>query len=291
MAKAFLKTAGGKSYLLNQILANLPDDIDYYLEPFLGGGSVFLGLLEGKLITQKKSFLSDINLDTMSAWYAVQNHPDALMEGLSILKESHSRERYLAERDYFNSTVKKDLKNIFVANSYIYLNHTCFNGLSRYNSSGKFNSPPGSYKNPSIFDRDIILNCNKSLNKTTLLNMDFDKSIDFVIKKLGLTRDSRPVLKKPLFVYLDPPYLPASSTANFTSYSSAGFSVSDHYRLKAKMDYLTALGAKVMLSNSKSPMTEFIFKGYRFIEVSNRRQIAAKGDCRKNTKEYLIVNY
>ena len=64
-AKPFLKWAGGKRQLVNEIKKKLPvnfkeskEDLIYY-EPFLGGGSVFFYLKNHYKI--KKSVISDIN--------------------------------------------------------------------------------------------------------------------------------------------------------------------------------------------------------------------------------------
>ena len=58
------------------------------------------------------------------------------------------------------------------ASRHIFMNHVCFNGLYRVNSSGFFNAPFGQYKNPTICDepnlravhdalQNVRINCGK----------------------------------------------------------------------------------------------------------------------------------
>ena len=54
-------------------------------------------------------------------------------------------------------------------------------------------------------------------------------------------------VKKGDFVYFDPPYAPLTETAQFTSYTAAGFSTSDQERLQQVMVRLARKGCSVLL--------------------------------------------
>lgn len=77
-AKPFLKWAGGKTQLLQQLRANYPPGLENgsimrYVEPFLGGGAVFLDVMQRSEIAEVH--LYDINPELIVAYTAVQRDP------------------------------------------------------------------------------------------------------------------------------------------------------------------------------------------------------------------------
>ena len=139
-------------------------------------------------------------------------------------------------RDRYNQS---DLTDVEYASLLLYLNKTAFNGLYRVNSQGKFNVPYGRYKNPKIVPEDRILLASELLESVKMLSTDFEYVLDYV--------------KAGDIVYFDPPYQPISSTANFTAYSSNGFSLEDQIRLRDTCLRLESKGAFFVLSNSFIP--------------------------------------
>src|SRR5581483_2104559 len=119
---------------------------------------------------------------------------------------------------------------------FIFLNKTCFNGLWRVNSKGKFNVPFGRYDNPRIVDEEGLVEASKALAIAELRVGDFSEAT----KGFGGGD----------FVYFDPPYDPASETSDFTAYARGGFSMKDQQRLADEMRRLRGAGAMVMLSNN-----------------------------------------
>jgi len=70
--KPFLKWAGGKTQLLNDIEKRLPkelysDNIDNYIEPFVGGGAVFFFIAQ-TFESIKTYYLFDINQDLVNCY-------------------------------------------------------------------------------------------------------------------------------------------------------------------------------------------------------------------------------
>lgn len=163
----------------------------------------------------------------------------------------------------------------------VFLNKTCFNGLYRVNSKGKFNVPLGKYVNPNIVNRENLLAVSAVL-----------QSKDISIK----CQDFEAALKNASggdFVYLDPPYQPVSETANFTSYTNGSFGFEDQERLFAKFKALDKRGAKVLLSNSKSGEILELFEEFSdgIVETSANRFINSVSQKRTGHTELLIKNY
>jgi len=159
----FIKWVGGKRGLLKQLLPLFPKEFQNYHEPFLGGGAVFFELYSLGYLKDKKIYLSDINAELINTYKTIKNNPNELIDNLKNFKEQHSKEFYYQTRELDRKENFKDLTNIQRATRFIYLNKTCFNGLYRVNKKGYFNTPIGSYKNPNIADRDIILCASETL--------------------------------------------------------------------------------------------------------------------------------
>ena len=174
------------------------------------------------------------------------------------------------------------------------MNHTCYNGLFRVNQAGEFNVPYGCYKNPKILDKTNLLNVSLSLQNTRIELGDFSTYTDLIDKNS--------------FVYFDPPYIPISKSANFTSYSSKSFNRLDQLRLAKYSQFLNSIGTKVMLSNSDPTNikvyqnnlfndfdiffeNEYIKYGFNIKKVKARRNINCDGNLRGKISELIITNY
>ncbi len=161
----------------------------------------------------------------------------------------------------------------------LYLNKTCYNGLYRVNSMGEFNSPFGSYKNPSIINEITLRAVNKYFNKSDIkfFNGDFENAVK--------------TAKKGDFVYFDPPYVPISKTSNFTGYNESGFNENEQIRLKELCELLNKKGVKFLLSNSDCEFIRELYKNYDIIEIKAKRAINSNGSNRGLISEVLIRNY
>ncbi|HEC91739.1 MAG TPA: DNA adenine methylase [Candidatus Atribacteria bacterium] len=300
-AKPFLKWAGGKTQLLNEIDKRLPPhilsnkNIDSYIEPFVGGGAVFFYLRSKYFI--KRSFLFDINRELIISYKVIQNNPIKLInhlykiENMYLKKSKEERKKFYYEiRDIYNKQMHDfDYKNyneewIKRAVYLLFLNKTCYNGLFRQNKKGEFNVPYGRYKNPQICDEKNIIEVNKALKNTEIFCDDFTKSEEFI--------------KKDSLVYLDPPYRPLSSTSSFTSYDKEGFSDRDQKRLADFFEKMDKKGAYLILSNSdpknENPNDDFFDKlyfKYNIERVPAKRYINCDASKRGEINELIIRNY
>lgn len=276
----FVKWAGGKIQLLNQFEQFLPAKIDRYFEPFIGSGAVFFYVKQAH--HPKFCMISDNNQDLMNLYVTVKNDLDKLLPLLEKYKIEHKKnqkEYYYKQRARFNETEDILEKSAL----FIYLNKTCFNGLFRVNSKGKFNVPFGSYSNPSIVQKDKLEQASKLLNnkKVEIKTMDFSNILKYA--------------KNGDFIYFDPPYYPLSDTSSFTSYHKDDFLEKEQRQLSKVFQKLDKRGCHVMLSNSDAPL---IYKLYRKYEkegylhlVKAKRMINCDAKGRKAISEVLVTNY
>jgi DNA adenine methylase len=156
----------------------------------------------------------------------------------------------------------------------IYLNRTCFNGLYRVNKSGGFNVPIGDYTNPEICDADNLLASARALGDAQLVSADF-ASVTAAVRSGD-------------FVYFDPPYMPTSETADFTSFTRDGFTLADQRRLAECARGLKEHGVHVLLSNADLPVVRKLYEGFEMRVVTARRAINSKGGRRGPVGELLI---
>lgn len=244
--KPFLKWAGGKGQLLNEIRKYYPfnENITKYAEPFVGGGAVLFDVLN-TYDNLEEVYISDINFDLMNTYSVIKNNVEELINLLSKYQEEYinfdTEKRkiyYLEKRVEFNLLKGniEEIERIKKAALMIFLNKTCFNGLYRVNKKGLFNVPMGAYKNPCICDRENLFAISKKLKKVIIRFGDYKKSIDFIDEKT--------------FVYFDPPYRPLTTTASFTAYTENGFGDKEQIELAEFIKKLDKKGAKVLLSNS-----------------------------------------
>ena len=293
IAKPFLKWAGGKTQLINDIEKLLPKGIlkskFTYIEPFVGSGAVLFWMLS-KFPKLEKSVINDINEDLINTYKTIASNPKELISILEILqndyhslnlKEAEKKEYYYKKRELYNS--RKTEKSTQAA-LFIFLNRTCFNGLYRVNKSNGFNVPIGSYKNPTICDAENIIAVSKALQRVEILCGDYEKTIDF-------TSDNT------LF-YFDPPYKPLHNTSSFNSYAKDDFNDDEQIRLRNFCSKLDSLDHTWMLSNSdvkdkvsNNNFFDDIYAEFSIARVKARRSINANPQKRGELNELLITNY
>lgn len=274
--KPLLKWAGGKRQIAPLIQQHMPRDWEQgtYFEPFFGGGAVFLQLMP------QKSQISDINPWLIGFYEDVRDRPGALVDeirgiatGFDALDPLGKQKYYLDIRSRFNA----ESRSLQSSSMFFALNKLCFNGLYRENSRGHFNVPFGQKKEfPPVNEKDFI-EVSLALSRTNILLADFERA----------TLEAQ----KGDFVYLDPPYIPLTPTASFTSYSSTGFGLDAQTRLAETMSNLRDKGVRVMMSNSFTPTTERIFSDFRQVVISAPRNVGAKSSSRGSVSELLVMSY
>ena len=293
--KSIIKILGGKSRLLPSLSKYFPTDLkeeEYtYIEPFVGGASVLLYLVENNLVKSSNCYINDYNQDITNLYECVKESPEyllTLVDGYAknIDKLSFENVKHIFNTQYLHWYLSSNKEDHYQrAAMFIYLNHTDFNGLIRYNKSGLFNAPYGKYANPSIYKKEDI---QKFHNLMIDCNLNDRGGEDF---EIYLKRMISILINKKVFVYLDPPYIPISKTSSFAEYTPQGFAIFDHIRLRNTVDLLNNNGHKFLLSNSNCILTKEFFKGYDIKTLYNNRSIAATSKSRGFIKEVIIKNY
>jgi DNA adenine methylase len=292
IAKPFLKWAGGKTQLITEIEKSLPYEITNkkftYIEPFVGSGAVLFWMLNN-FAKLEKAVINDINEDLINTYKTIASRPKELISILQVLqnefhglegKDEQKKEYYYQKREFYNTRKEEQSGQ---AALFIFLNRTCFNGLYRVNKSNGYNVPMGSYKRPTICDKENILAVSQALQKVEILCGDYEKTLNHADNYT-------------LF-YFDPPYKPLSETSSFNSYAKDEFNDAEQIRLRNFCHKLDVLNHTWILSNSdvkgKDGNDNFfddLYSDFNIQRVDARRSINANPEKRGALKELLITN-
>lgn len=251
-AKPFLKWAGGKSKLLPAILPHVPSRIRDYHEPFVGSGAVFFAVAPRVSGT---CHLSDLNDELVNAWQVVRDTPHKLLDAVERYRRLNS------EEDYYRVRAEQPSGQFERAARFVYLNQTAWNGLWRVNKHGVFNVPWGARPFRGL-DADAIASASLAMAGVDVEHRDFREAI---------ARASRGD-----FVYLDPPYLPASDTSKFCFYTKKRFVVQDLEELAELCARMSANGINWMMSNRDNERMRKLFAHARVIPFKARRSVSAQ---------------
>jgi DNA adenine methylase len=273
-AQPFLKWVGGKAQLLAQFDKFLPARMERYFEPFIGGGAMFFHLKQR--FPSLRAFLRDNNAELINTYVVVRDFPQELMLRL----DAHLT-RFRADRTNYFYLVRAQhhlpaSEVVERAARMIFLNKTCFNGLWRVNARGEFNVPIGSQKNPNLYERANILAASHALRDVHLAVQDF--------------RETMNETRRGDFAYIDPPYVPISATASFTSYTKEDFGAEEQRELAALFADASQRGVRLMLSNSDVPFVRNLYRGFKTHTVQARRAINCDGSKRGTVNEVVVTS-
>ncbi|EMV1563953.1 MULTISPECIES: Dam family site-specific DNA-(adenine-N6)-methyltransferase [Enterobacter] len=266
--RPFLKWAGGKYSLLPELDRLIPAG-KRLIEPFVGGGSVFLNS------EKHESFLlADVNADLINLYQMLEvDHIRVCSLAKILFERANSEVAYKELRDEFNNQRMGAPER---AAAFLFLNRHCFNGLIRYNRDGFFNVGWGKYEAPYFPEIEIKTFKQKS-HKCVFLNAGYRRT-------LALAGEGD-------VVYCDPPYEPLPGTAGFTNYAAGGFSWADQISLAESCVAAHQRGAKVLISNSTAPRVLELYEQHGFIlhHVDARRAISSKGSTRETAKDIVAT--
>ena len=283
--RPFLKSAGGKSALAQQIIERFPADWDHekdlYVEPFLGGGAVFFAL------QPVRALLYDANADLVNAFWSVQNIVEGVIQELDGLVAGYRASKdpkgwYLDAREVLNSRRGAEHER---AALYIFVNKTCFNGLYRVNSKGLFNTPWGHNPKAGFPSADHLRACSALLNSKWVQIKE--APFGMLPSRTGWAPWGH---MGKVVVYADPPYMPTSKTSDFTAYTADGFTYADQLRLLVRAVEWRNQGAHVILSQAadESLIDQYRRCGFTCDLVQARRNINSKGSRRGPVGEYIL---
>lgn len=273
-AKPFVKWAGGKRQIINELKKYVPNEYNCYYEPFIGGGALFFNL------APKKAVINDSNSELMNVYNVMCNDEkySKMCHLLNNYEVKNSEEFYYEIRDKDRNREKYDKLNDYTkAARTIYLNKACFNGLYRVNSKGQFNVPYNKKTIVNTYDKEnlLVVHMYLTMNDITIMNTDFEEAL-----KNAREGD---------FVYMDPPY--DQINLSFTSYTEEGFNHDEQRRLARVFKELDQRGVKVMLSNHNTELIRELYKDYHFHIIEAKRNINANGKKRGKVEEVIITNY
>jgi len=299
-AQPFLKWAGGKRQLLEQLGSHFPPELESgallrYVEPFVGSGAVFFKVFQSYSV--KDCLIADVNPELILVYQTIRQEVERLIDQLAEIEISYLGLNHAQRRDFYYQIREKyndqrisidyrEFHSTWVKRSayMLFLNRTGYNGLFRLNSKGEFNVPCGRYKNPRILDAENLRNVSRLLNQVSIQYGDFEEVAEFVDDKT--------------LVYFDPPYRPLSPTAHFTAYSKDLFDDRQQLRLAEFYRRLDAKGGKLMLSNSdphnvdvEDDFFERAYDGFRLERLQAKRNINRDPEKRGPISELLILNY
>lgn len=258
--KPFLRWAGGKNWLIKDLINYIPSSINDYHEPFLGGGSVFFHLQP-----RNHSYLSDRNEELINAFVQVR---DNVEEVISILKFYSN-----TKADYYKIRSRVYPDKISRAAQFIYLNRTSFNGIYRVNLKGIYNVPYGFKNYKNLFEYDLIRNASLALKSTILKACDFEENANMI--------------KKGDFVFIDPPYTISHIKNGFIKYNEKLFSWKDQERLSNFIKTIKSNGAFYFLTNAKHKSVKELYGDIDLPFAINRYSVVGG----KNAKRGLIQEY
>lgn len=290
-----LKWAGGKSRLYKHIQSTLPKEliegkVNKYYEPFFGGGAVFFNLIQNFRFEQ--CTLSDINEELILFYLVVKNdvsklinYADKYLQQYSALSQLDQEKFYYDLRETYNierfNIDYNDYSEMHIprAAQMLFLNKTCYNGIYRQNSIGKFNTPFGKVYIPSVLRKDNLINVSNIFKYVEIKCADFQEICENILGSES-------------FVYLDPPY-----KDNFTNYYKTAFSNEDQVRLANVFKELDNRKALLMMNNSSlkgikgvDPVENY-YKEFKIEYLNSCSTISSDMSKRKKINEIIITNY
>lgn len=262
LPRPFLRWAGSKRWMLPHIVDLLPDRFRTYVEPFLGGGSLFF------LVEPERAQLSDVCAPLIEAFEGVRDDPETVITELMPL--TPDRERYYEIRSRRREMLAQR------AADFIYLNKTCWNGLYLVNSNGNFNVPYGRPKSDGIFSPLVVRACAQALSKpdVKVSVRDFEATLD------GIGSGD--------VAFVDPPYVTGHNNNGFIDYNETLFAWKDQVRLAKKVTEVAARGACVIVTNANHADLRSLYPSFDILAVSRTSTIASKSTKRGPVEEILI---
>jgi DNA adenine methylase len=265
--RAFLKWAGGK-YSLTDVIGKMLPPGERLVEPFVGAGSVFLNA------DYPRYLLNDINQDLINLYQILQTRSISFItDARALFQPQHNNaEAYYALRQQFNESNDSYYRSLL----FLYMNRHGYNGLCRYNKSGGYNVPFGRYKKPYFPEAELHYFAEKA------------QKAEFVCVNYRTVFEQ---IKTGDVIYCDPPYVPLSKTASFTSYSTNAFGLDQQADLANAAEEVTAnLPVSVLISNHDTIWTRKIYqRAVKIKPLKVARTISQKGLQRNKVKELMAL--
>jgi DNA adenine methylase len=264
----FLRYPGGKSRLVSYLVDHLPATNEIkgkYIEPFIGGGSVFLYLKPTRAI------ISDLNSELITLYKGIRSYPHKVWETFESFPAG--------KKSYYKiRNVKIENKTVFYkAARTLYLNRTCFKGMWRHNPQGNFNVGYGGEERRWVITHESIIELSRILRNAEILSHDFEAII------MDASKND--------FIFLDPPYKPGEKDLHELHYSNGKFLFEDQERLSETIKSLPkSKHIKWAMTNSSHKDILKLYKGFKIKKIPYGTG-TKPGIMVNNSNEVLITNY
>lgn len=252
--KPLFKWAGGKSDELEKIFQHIPNNISTYIEPFVGGGSVFFELLP------QRAVINDVHKDLVCFYRAIKN---GNANDIHQFMDSHAND----EETYYDVRSSNTFSDLDIAKKFFYLRKTCYRGMSRYNKRGDFNICFGRYKSIK-YDALLDERYEELLKNTEIYNEDFE----LIFEKFNSAEN---------FMFLDPPY-----DCEYNNYGFCQFGKDEHTRLA---NCFKATNIRCLLIIGKTKFIEDLYDGYIVGEYEKRYRIKIHSNRVNAGAVHLII--
>lgn len=263
MVSPILKWAGGKRWLVAAGALPIPTRMERFVEPFLGGGSVFFHL------EPKKALLSDANKDLIELYSVIRRSPTELHRLMFEHQDKHSTQHYYTVRN------NRPTNKLARAARFLYLNRTCWNGLYRVNLAGDFNVPIGT-KDTVLLDTDDFVATSNLLKFAKLKSGDFELVVD--------------ECNKGDFLFVDPPYTVRHNYNGFLKYNERIFNWADQIKLRDALLRARSRGVSIVVTNADHESIHDIYDGLGdYIQLTRKSVLAGDSHRRGSTTEAMYL--
>ena len=267
-SRPFLKWAGGKYRLTDEINRLLPKRKQCLVEPFVGAGAVFLNSYFERYI------LADINPDLIHLFNIVKQDVEGYIQACKPVffhPDANTESYYYTKRQEFNQSTDVFQRAVL----FLYLNRFGFNGLCRYNSKNEFNVPFGAYKTHYFPEEELRFFAAKA-QSAVFICADFQQTFQMA--------------DEDCVIYCDPPYAPISQNSNFTNYSGNEFSIANQRDLaNLAKDTVKQRNVQVVISNHDTPFTREIYQGAKIRRLKVQRSISQASHKRIKVRELIAI--
>ena len=263
----FLRYPGGKQrqlFFFEHLLPISSQIKGTYVEPFVGGGSVYF------YVNPKSAILSDKNKELIDLYKGIRDNPSEVWEFYRHFPET--KKGYYLVRDFPTDSLNLSLK----AARTLYLNRTCFKGMWRHNSQGKFNVGYGGQDRRWVISEDRLNEISERLSKTKLKCCDFEQVID------SCTKGD--------FLFLDPPYCPGEKEQQNDHYMFGSFSYDDQKRLCDALKRASKKNISWVMTNSSNTEIKKLYRNFKSIDLKKGTG-GSPGILTNNTGEMVFYSY
>ena len=277
--------AGGKNKMLKKYAPHLPESFEQYVEPFFGGGAMFVWAY--KQNPNATFIINDANEHIMGVYKAIKEDPKPFLKKLDELSaqylplEKEDRKKYFYKLRQENAYDYEKWSETEQAAVLYFLMKTAFNGIWQINinTNGRFGTPSGLLnQKDKVYDKSNVMEWHEALQKCTILNDDFT-----VVK---------PMIDNKTFLFMDPPY-----RGSFTQYG-VDFNDEEQKRVIQLLNHCRKADGYGLLSNRdiEDGFFENETDGMEIIRfdvtyTAGRRKKTADGFKAKKAKEVLVKTH